>query len=92
MVCLHQYHVIYVARRSVNTCTLIYADAFFSSALGGVNWSASRLSLFVLGLRGPGTVKIGFVGPKNRSGRFGGHQGVLSVVGIEPHVIGSAWS
>jgi len=71
--------VIYVARPSVNTCTLIYyADTFFSSALDEVHWSASRLGRFFLGIKGLGTVKIGFVGPKNRSGCFGGRQGVFS--------------
>jgi len=88
MICIHQYYVIYVARRSVITRMLIYADALFSSALDGVHWSASRLGRFFLGIRGPGTVKVGFVGPKNRSGRFGGHQGVSSLVGIEPQFIG----
>ena len=73
MICLHHYHVIYVVRRSVNTRTLIYADAFFSSALDGVHWSASRLGRFFLVKRDPGTVKIGFVDPRNRSSRFGGH-------------------
>lgn len=87
-ICLHQCHVIYVARRSVNTCTLIYADAVFSSALDGVHWSALRLGRFFLQIRSHGTVKIGFVGPKNRSGRFGEHQGVFSLMGIEPQLIG----
>jgi hypothetical protein len=88
MICLLQYHVNDVARRSANTCTLIDSDAFFSSAMDGVHWSASRLGRLFIGIRGPGTVKIGFVGLKNLSGRFGGHQGVLSVVGIEPQFIG----
>jgi hypothetical protein len=88
MICLYHYHVIYVVRRSVNTCTLIYADAVFSSALDGAHWSASRLGRFSLRIRGPGTVKMGYVGPENRSGRFEGHQGVLSLVGIEPQFIG----
>jgi hypothetical protein len=78
IICLDPYHVIYVAPRSVNTCTLICADAFFSSALDGVHWSVSRLGRFFVGIKVFGTVKIGFVGPKNRSGCFGGLQGVFS--------------
>ena len=47
-----------VAWGSVNTCALVYAHTFVSSALDGVQWSASRLGRFILRIRYSGTVKI----------------------------------
>lgn len=64
MIGFDQYHAIDIARWSVNVCTLIYGDAFLTSALDGVQWSAKRPGRLFSRKIAPSTDWIGFVGPR----------------------------